>query len=313
MADAVLPFRASDLPLNVGDYTLTAHERTTKNSVFYRAICRSRPLVIFLFKWPIPCFAMECDAEARICALLCECPNVVRGFDPHFVAGACGFFMLWHRAGDLHEWLCSAGAYLSIGAIRRIGVRVLRALAFMHRLGVAHRDVKLENIFIERFDDAGAPVVLLADFGLARAAPAGGLFTDFVGTAHNAAPEVHANRPYTAAADLFSFGVVLYEIVTGAYPFGDAAQPGRWRADLARGRFGERALAEAADALMPGIGRAAVALMRALLAPDPAARLTAEQALEHEFFVEEAAEVCAIVSAAAAAAVPAREITEPML
>ena len=88
-----------------------------------------------------------------------------------------------------------------------------------HRLGVCHRDLKLENLLIDANGD-----VRLSDFGLAATvAPDGSdLLLTRCGTPHYAAPEVLLERPYDGfQADVWSCGVILYALLCGHLPFQD--------------------------------------------------------------------------------------------
>ncbi len=100
-------------------------------------------------------------------------------------------------------------------------LELLSALGYAHQRAVVHRDVKLENIFLH-FDASGQRVTKLLDFGIvrilreARATVAG-----FVGTLGTAAPEQLRNEDPTPACDIYSAGVVFYQLLTSHNPFGD--------------------------------------------------------------------------------------------
>ncbi|WP_101829878.1 serine/threonine-protein kinase [Frankia canadensis] len=107
----------------------------------------------------------------------------------------------------------------------RLTVGTLWALDSVHAAGIVHRDVKPENILIDTSDPAG-PIVRLTDFGIARVINSSSQAhpTGPVGTPLYMAPELGSGAPPTPAADVYSAGVVLYEILAGSPPF-DAANP----------------------------------------------------------------------------------------
>jgi len=98
----------------------------------------------------------------------------------------------------------------------RIGIDVGRALEYAHSQGILHRDVKPENVMITRDD-----TTKLMDFGLAKMLGQQGLTEEgvIVGTVAYIAPEIALGRGADAKSDLYSFGAVLYEAVTGRSPF----------------------------------------------------------------------------------------------
>jgi serine/threonine-protein kinase len=110
---------------------------------------------------------------------------------------------------------------------RTIGVatQVLRALAHAHRNAVIHRDIKPENVMLTHRD--GVPRLVLIDFGLAHRRRDARLTADgvCVGSPSYVAPERLLGRPYDGRADLYSVGVMMYELLTGTRPFtGDSPQ-----------------------------------------------------------------------------------------
>lgn len=106
------------------------------------------------------------------------------------------------RAGDMAERI-------------RIARQAAKALAHIHSRKVIHRDLKPENIHIDR-----AGKVRLMDFGIAGAPGAGAASQgNTAGTPFYMAPEQVLGRPLTEQADIFSFGVVLYELFAGQKPF----------------------------------------------------------------------------------------------
>jgi serine/threonine protein kinase len=101
----------------------------------------------------------------------------------------------------------------------RLLAQAAAGIAAVHHAGIVHRDLKPENILVQ---GAGAArTARVTDFGIARAAggPTVTRTDQLVGTAEYLAPELIAGRPVTAAADVYSLGVVAYELLCGSRPF----------------------------------------------------------------------------------------------
>ncbi|HEU4726324.1 MAG TPA: serine/threonine-protein kinase, partial [Kofleriaceae bacterium] len=122
---------------------------------------------------------------------------------------------------SLHTLL--AGRPMLVAAAVRIAAELADGLAYAHRQGIVHRDLKLENVLIST---DGQPKI--ADFGIARRTASAGdgaahdtLTRDgfLLGTSRAMSPEQVQCQDVDARSDLFSLGVLLYELVTGASPF----------------------------------------------------------------------------------------------
>jgi NIMA (never in mitosis gene a)-related kinase len=115
--------------------------------------------------------------------------------------------------GALNARRESHGAPLEEDRVLRLFAQVLCALAYLHERSVLHRDLKPRNILI-----VGEDSVRLADFGVAKETD-DMLALSRVGTPYYMAPEILHGRPYGPAADLWSAGVVLFEVATLERPF----------------------------------------------------------------------------------------------
>ena len=89
--------------------------------------------------------------------------------------------------------------------------QLLQALAYLHRRGVLHRDLKLDNVLVQ------TGTVRVVDFGLSAVAAEA---KNSAGTPLYMAPELFANKGYTLASDLYAVGVIFCQLLTGKHPFG---------------------------------------------------------------------------------------------
>jgi len=157
------------------------------------------------------------EREAKIAARL-EHPNIVPLYRIHRLdRGMLALVMRYVRGATLKEELDRSGAF-SFGRTRRVLIDVAEALDYAHRRGIVHRDVKPENIFLE--EDSGR--ALLADFGIARAMESAGHLTQTgtsIGTPHYMSPEAIEGGEVDGRSDLYSLGLVGWEMLTGEQPW----------------------------------------------------------------------------------------------
>jgi eukaryotic-like serine/threonine-protein kinase len=187
--------------------------------------------------------------------------NVMQVYD--YGEGEAGPFMAleWLPGGTLEDRLASGP--LPAEETRRIAEGMAAGLAHLHARGLVHRDLKPANVL---FDGEGR--LKLADFGLARRTVGAGTLTEagtVLGTAAYLSPEQAAAEPVGPASDVYSYGVILFRMLTGALPF-LADEP------LALMNMHRNAPPPAVDELRPDAPRDLVALTAAALQKDPRRR-----------------------------------------
>jgi len=197
--------------------------------------------------------------EAKAAAGLAH-PNVVGVFDRGEHEGTYYIAMEYLTGRTLKDILASE-APLSQQRTIDLGVQILHAAGFAHRHSVIHRDFKPHNVIV---DEQGHAKV--TDFGIARAGASEMTETgSIMGTAHYLSPEQAQGHAVTAASDLYSIGVMLYEMLTGRLLFeGDSAVA------IALKHLSEPP--PPISAVRPDVHPALEAVVMAALAKDPAQR-----------------------------------------
>jgi hypothetical protein len=137
-------------------------------------------------------------------------PNIISVLDYGFDGARQPFYTMDVLQGS--ATILAAGQALPLVGKVELLIQALEALAYLHRRGVLHHDLKPANMLV-----ANGQVRLL-DFGLAVLASQQ-RDDDAFGTLQYLAPEVLDGAPYTEAADLYSLGVIAYELLVGRYPF----------------------------------------------------------------------------------------------
>mmetsp|Transcript_39965 Transcript_39965/g.95378 ORF Transcript_39965/g.95378 Transcript_39965/m.95378 type:complete len:798 (+) Transcript_39965:103-2496(+) len=171
---------------------------------------------------------------------------------------------------DLFDALSKKRRYTEKDAVEVVR-QICSAVAYCHRNGVCHRDLKLENFCLE--DDSENARIKMIDFGLAHKIDSELPMTDSCGTLYYAAPEVLRGN-YNERCDMWSMGVLTYILLDGRAPFMGRDDRRTYRLIL-QGNF------EFPDARWSNVSQEAKDFVSNLLQVDPSKRLTAEEALAH--------------------------------
>ena len=173
--------------------------------------------------------------------------------------------------GDLCQWY-SKQKTMDENLVVKIIREVLKALNYVHSVGIAHRDIKLENVAIVENDlEVG---VKLIDFGLS-CEYANGLFQK-CGSLGCIAPEVFKSSGYNSKVDIFSTGVLFYKLLTGKSLF-----PGETAQEIFD--LNKKCELNLSCKSLKKVSKQTIDLLRSLLSVDPFQRCTAAEALAYPF------------------------------
>lgn len=199
--------------------------------------------------------------------------NVIRLFDVFCVDNELFIITELGRGGDLFHLLTTHPKHgVTESYAAKTVCQMLSAVAFLHSRHICHRDLKLENWVLESGKDVWSPLKLI-DFGLSTHFTPGHRLSRVVGSSYYVAPEV-LKKSYSEACDLWSLGVIVYMLLSGAPPFygkNDEAI----KASIVQGEY------TFPHELFRDVSDEAMAFVSTLLSYNIEYRYTAEQALTH--------------------------------
>jgi eukaryotic-like serine/threonine-protein kinase len=223
-----------------------------------------------------PLLAARFVDEARLAARI-QSPHVVRVLDVD--AGATdrpAFIVLEHLDGPTLRTFAAAqpGGRAEEAVVVGFAIQLCEGVSAVHAAGIVHRDLKPENVIVVR-SARGEATLKILDFGVAAPEDRGSSADPslsplppaaLAGTPEYTAPERIAGEPGGVAADVFSLGVLLFELLAGALPTGEELDPTAIAALHREGKIARL------DALVPSIAPALAAAVHRAMAPDPASR-----------------------------------------
>ena len=150
--------------------------------------------------------------------------NIVKVFDAGVDNDVCFIIMEYVAGGETLHKHCRGANLLPMEDVVRIAFRCAKALDYAHRKGVIHRDIKPRNILLTADKD-----IKIGDFSIALIFEPDATETQvhgYVGSPLYMSPEQIFEEPLTSQSDLFSLGVVMYEMLAGKHPFHGESLPG---------------------------------------------------------------------------------------
>ncbi|CAK7329436.1 unnamed protein product [Dovyalis caffra] len=116
--------------------------------------------------------------------------------------------------GSVYDYLHKHRGVFKLPTLLKVAIDVAKGMNYLHQNNIIHRDLKAANLLMDENE-----VIKVADFGVARVKAQTGVMTAETGTYRWMAPEVIEHKPYDHKADVFSFGIVLWELLTGKLPY----------------------------------------------------------------------------------------------
>lgn len=116
--------------------------------------------------------------------------------------------------GSVYDYLHKHRGTFKLPSLLKVAIDVSKGMNYLHQNNIIHRDLKAANLLMDENE-----VVKVADFGVARVKAQSGVMTAETGTYRWMAPEVIEHKPYDHKADVFSFGIVVWELLTGKLPY----------------------------------------------------------------------------------------------
>ncbi|MBE0689014.1 MAG: protein kinase [Anaerolineae bacterium] len=201
-------------------YRLVAQQGSGGMAVIYKAIDQvlGRTVAIKILRPSLtndPAFLARFRNEARSVANL-QHPNIVTVHDVGNEGATHYIVMEFIEGQDLKKIIKASGALPTERALN-LGIQICAGIGFAHRAGIVHADVKPQNMLVTKDD-----LVKVTDFGIAQAfseAAPGERQQIVWGSPHYFAPEQARGEKPTPASDVYSIGIVLFEMLTGRLPF----------------------------------------------------------------------------------------------
>ncbi|KAG9493667.1 hypothetical protein GDO78_001512 [Eleutherodactylus coqui] len=197
-------------------------------------------------------------------------PNIVQLYETLETENSYYMVMELCPGGDLMDKICERKK-LEEDDVKKYTRQIMSAVEHLHRHGIVHRDLKIENFLLDEHRN-----IKIVDFGLSNTIQYNGLSHELLntqcGSPAYAAPELLANKKYGPKVDVWSIGVCVFAMLTGTLPF--AVEPFNIKQLLQKMKNGD------ITPIPPDISKGAVHLIHTLLQPDPQKRPNIKEAIK---------------------------------
>jgi serine/threonine protein kinase len=202
-------------PQKLGRYPVEGMAAQGGRAVVFRGVREHRPVAIKVLSHA---YAFDLDEVERFrrqgdFGILLDHPNLVKVYDFGWDEATPYLVMQWVEGHPLSHSL-EQGAGLPLEQIVEVIIQACRGMAHAHERGVLHKDLKPDNILVDRVGHA-----VISDFGVAQLMKDARADGDIVGTPAYMSPEQAAGKRLDPRADIFSLGATLYECLTRQQPF----------------------------------------------------------------------------------------------
>jgi len=154
----------------------------------------------------------------------CKHPNIINFLD-HFENSEYIFIIMEYiKYGDLGSYtkkLKKEKVLISEEVAARIAIQMADGLNYLHRFGIVHRDLKMENIMISKINNNQIVEIKILDFGLSKIIGPNEKSGERYGTLFYLSPEICVDQPHNKSTDIWSFGILVYFLLAGEFPFDD--------------------------------------------------------------------------------------------
>jgi len=152
----------------------------------------------------------------------CKHPNIINFLD-HFENSEYIFIIMEYiKFGDLSSYLNKKKKEKNAISEERgadISLQIAEGLDYLHKFGIVHRDLKLENIMVSKYEKNKCFEIKILDFGLSKIIGPKETIKDRYGSFYYVSPEILTDEPHNKKTDIWSFGILLYQLFSGEFPF----------------------------------------------------------------------------------------------